>query len=409
MTRLILVLALLALAAPAWAQGTEESRCEQGQRQACTAAIDAGRYSGEALAGIYAERGEADAQAGHHRAAVGDFTAAITADPRDALYLVFRAKEYEADGQTRLAIDDLKAALALSPGDGEAGSALARLGSTPVAEPQTAGDTLTARIVADPRAEYEPAKAAFAAMLEAKDVGVTNDVAHCVSGADFLGVAQLAPGAGDVNWRFPLYVDLAYDIAAWRLQLTLARYPEAVWAPLLDGYEQAKLLDILVRTTPPETDVDADAPPDDAQDGGGDSGGDADDRAFEARLLKALEAYRAAHPTPRLLRFIRGAGCSGDAPPARVDAKPGDGVVWFIPMFYYELCRANGLAPDDPDSCDRWRELRDGVIADVAGDYAYEVRWPDGAALKGALRVAGGDSITLAEPDQADQTARGSE
>jgi tetratricopeptide (TPR) repeat protein len=406
MARCLIALALIAIAAPAAlvtpaaAQGVAQSRCAQGSADACTAAIESGRYGGEALAGIYAARGQAYAEAGRHGAALDDFTSAIAADPRDALYLVFRGKEFEAQGRTEAAIADFRAALALSPTDSEAGAALARLGSAPVVAPAARGDGLTARIVADPAGQYAPAKAAFAGMLDANEVGVINDVAHCASGGDFLGVAPVLPGGGDVNWRFPLYADLAYDLAAWRLQLTAAHYPDAVWAPLLEGYEQARLVEILARSAPPVGAAarDADAAPDDVQDASGDAGGDADDRSFETRLLRTLDGYRAAHPALRLARFVRGGGCSGDDPPARVTTKPDGGVVRFIPMFYYRLCQAEGLDADDPAQCDRWRELREGVIADVAGDYAYEVRWPDGTVLKGRLAVGGGDEVTLAEP-----------
>ena len=405
MGRLLIAIVLACLAAPAWSQvaaptGGAQSRCAQGSLAACTAAIESGRYDGEALAGIYAARGEAFAQTGHHRAAVEDFTAAIGADPDDALYLVFRAKEYEAEGHTDLAVADLKDALALAPSDGEAGAALARLGSAPVSPPRARGGSLTARIVIDPAAQYAPAKAAFAAMLDVTQVGVATAVSHCASGADFLGVAPVLDGGGDVNWRFPLYADLAYDVAAWRLQLAAARYPEAAWAPMIDGYEQTKLVEILSRTSPPSgaEAADVDAAPDDVASAGGDSAGDADDKSFEAQLLRTLASYRAQHPALHLPAFVRGGGCSGDDPPARLTTKPEGGLVRFIPMFLWQLCKAEGLDPDDPVACDRWRELREGVIADVAGDYAYEVRWPDGAVTTGKLTVGGGDAVTLAEP-----------
>jgi hypothetical protein len=84
-----------------------------------------------------------------------------------------------------------------------------------------------------------------------------------------------------------------------------------------------------------------------------------------------------------------------------IATEPLGAQVMFIPTFFYELCKAQRLDPDDTRRCNRWREAVDGRLSQVAGDYLYMARWPDGAIRRGTLSFTGmedGQRVVLRKP-----------
>jgi hypothetical protein len=85
----------------------------------------------------------------------------------------------------------------------------------------------------------------------------------------------------------------------------------------------------------------------------------------------------------------------------RIVTSPRGGQVLFIPVFFYELCKAQNLDPDDARSCNRWGEAVDGRLAQVAGNYIYVARWPDGVVRRGRLTFSNkqdGETVLVQKP-----------
>src|SRR5262245_10097818 len=92
-----------------------------------------------------------------------------------------------------------------------------------------------------------------------------------------------------------------------------------------------------------------------------------------------LNRYR-QQKTPDLPRILVAGGGGGTTTGFLIEVKPvpDNGIVNLIPAFFYYLCKERHLDPDDPKSCDRWREPYRGILTKVLGDYFYRASWPDG-------------------------------
>ncbi|MDB5431657.1 MAG: hypothetical protein JWP35_2773 [Caulobacter sp.] len=251
------------------------------------------------------------------------------------------------------------------------------------AEPPAGGPapTLSAQLRASNDGQYPAFKQVFGPMLaaetkarraEGEDQSGPYDLYLCNNGAGYMGYGE---GADELSLRATYQVDLAYEVVTWSQELKARGYPPAVWGPLLARYEAERLAE-----APKESDVWSDTDPD-----FGSYQGAARDR-FMTKLKTALRAYRRAHPGLRLANIIIEGGCGAGENSISVTTSPRGGTVSFIPLFFYKLCSARGINPDDPNKCDRWREAPGGSVTEVAGDYAYVARWPDGAIKRGTLR-----------------------
>jgi tetratricopeptide (TPR) repeat protein len=343
----------------------------------CTAAIQSGRYSGRPLAELHQYRAEAEERDGKHDDAIADYTQAITIEPRASFYEA-RGRAQEAKGRREQAIADFREALRLEP-NGDAAYEIARIGWRP-ASADPSDDALSRRIDRDAAAQYASLTTTFTALLGQSYGAGDNNLAHCTSGSEYLGSAEMGFQQSAADWRFSQLADLAYDIVVWRRQLQSLRYPATVWAPIVLTYEAQRRRRIVSQEGFP--------PPSDAADDPAQVARDRADDTFYHRLLPALATYRNSHPALHLARVIADSECGAEQDTLEVTTQPSGGVVMLIPMFFYKLCQVEGLDPDDPARCDRWREIFSGIAEDVEGNYAYQVRWPDGATRRGRLNLA---------------------
>lgn len=204
------------------------------------------------------------------------------------------------------------------------------------------------------------------------------DLVDCTSGADYL--PQPAEGVPGDEVESQL---AATAFAVLRLEHLLRgqRYPDASWRPVLERHEQAVLDKI--RSDPPR--------PDNFE-----AYSDLD-IGLQQSLLASLRAHR-EQSDPSLLLPVAEGGCGAGELGILVATEPAGGVAEFIPVFHYRLCGVRGVDPDDTRACDHWREAADGMLFDVAGDYRYRVRWPDGHVSGGKLsfiNLEEGQTVTL--------------
>lgn len=189
------------------------------------------------------------------------------------------------------------------------------------------------------------------------------DLYICDTGNEYTGSADDSTGTTDA------ISTLAVQIVLWRNDLRKLGYPEAVWRPILVEYENAEL-DLYTRSkTVTQAVLDQSL------------------KQYErsvAALGKALTAYR-LQSNPALRPVTQEGGCGAGEQMVRVKVEPPNGRVFFIPVFFYELCRVQQINPNDVNQCDKWREAMDGQLTAVAGDYRYSARWPDGITREAML------------------------
>jgi hypothetical protein len=206
------------------------------------------------------------------------------------------------------------------------------------------------------------------------------DLDHCASAAEYLGSAA----QGD---KIVPLANLAVDATKWSRNLQLMKYPDQVWEPRLRSYETAQLGEMRRA-----------------------QGRQLEDRllgrrqTFMKQFAAQLSSYQRSHPT--LGKVVNEGSCrrpndnyvrAGNRA-LEIATDPTGGSVFLIPTFFYELCRAQNIDPDDTARCNRWREAISGRQASVSGDYVYFVRWPDGATRRGKLSVVErdfGNSLVL--------------
>jgi hypothetical protein len=174
--------------------------------------------------------------------------------------------------------------------------------------------------------------------------------------ADFVGER---PEEGDD----PVYdlSDTALVVVTWTNDLRRLGYPERIWRPLVDAYENSELAGLS------------------SQNGPDDPYGTASDQ-----LVAILNHYRHQF-SPSLPRATRDEGCGAGDEGVMISTDPKDGRAFFIPVFFYKLCQAQKIDPNDTSRCDRWFEAMDGRLAYLAGAYHYLIRWSDGTVREGLL------------------------
>lgn len=212
------------------------------------------------------------------------------------------------------------------------------------------------------------------------------DLMTCDDGTDY--IAGFNEAGRPIDPAESRTASAAFQSVWFERTLSRLGYPPAVWQPALAGMETAYLA--LLRAPP------AAAGPDDDPFLANDR---IEDEARGA-LLPLLNAYRAQENPALPLAYIEG-GCGAGEIGITVATSPANGVVQFIPVFFHRLCSVQGIDPDDPGTCDHWREPAEGVLFDVAGDYRYRAYWPDGSRRTGTLaftNLEDGQTVTIRKP-----------
>jgi tetratricopeptide (TPR) repeat protein len=119
MARLLILLALVLVATPAWAQTRDENSAQCANPDAdirikgCTALINSGQENQENLAIIYTNRGVAENKKGLYDKAIADATKAISLSPGFANAYAVRGSGYRLKGSNDQAIVEYNKALEL--------------------------------------------------------------------------------------------------------------------------------------------------------------------------------------------------------------------------------------------------------------------------------------------------------
>lgn len=176
--------------------------------------------------------------------------------------------------------------------------------------------------------------------------------------ADFVGEPR-----DDDDDNDPVYdlSDAALVVVMWTNDFRRLGYPEEIWRPIVEAYENSELVWAS------------------SQDGPNDPYGTASDQ-----LVATLNHYRHRF-NPSLPRAIHDDGCGAGDEGVKISTDPKDGRAFFIPVFFYKLCQAQKIDPNDTSRCDRWFEAMDGHLTYLAGAYHYLIRWSDGTVREGLL------------------------
>jgi hypothetical protein len=236
-----------------------------------------------------------------------------------------------------------------------------------------AAQTSSSLVRRDPGSQYGMVKRAAQQLLDSGAVqshirpGESYNLALC---QDFY---LYAGNTSDVYDREPVLrtlAELALEIVILNNDLRILGYPDAVWRSMLADFENTQL--VLLLREGGQTSPNAELP------------SDKNDGVSKRRLVALMNNYRRqSNPSLRAVTYAE--GCGAGEFEIRVLTEPRNGRILFIPAFFYQLCRAQQLDPNDTNRCDRWHEALNGQLSWVAGDYYYIVHWPDGAVRQGRL------------------------
>ena len=183
--------------------------------------------------------------------------------------------------------------------------------------------------------------------------------------------------SGERDVRSANYAVIANVVLMYERRLTKLGYPPAVWRPAVNDFESyevaraKRLRSPFVTATPSGTDT-----------------YDIEDEPFKGlldrRLMSALQRYQATHP--RLRGLVFQGGCGSGETSVKIATAPLATQLFIIPTFFYEVCRAQHVKPDDMNACDHWREVL-APVEEISGSYHYFVRWADGVSRRGILNV----------------------
>ena len=226
----------------------------------------------------------------------------------------------------------------------------------------------------DPRAHYALLKDLYRQAYAAKPVRVDPsgiDLTDCED-TPAESITEALTNYDDAV--LPL-AQLAHEIVRVRAVLAAAGYPERVWAPLVDQFEQRQLPLVIaeVRNYRPQQ-----------QGGFEETPAAKNTQLFQDRLAATLESYRRSSGA-NLPPLSNEGGCGAGEVGVLVKTVPANGSVLFIPKFFYQLCQKQRVDPADPRRCDWWREAPEGMLMGFAGDYLYRAIWPDGATRDGRI------------------------
>lgn len=233
---------------------------------------------------------------------------------------------------------------------------------------QTADTRMSSeRVKADPAGQYVLIKTMAASLRPpAAQAAPRGDP----EGYDIVGCWAPYHVLGDWATRAELtgrLVVLALETSAWSRDLVRGGYPAKPLAEAIGRYESA-----MVAAGATEA---------------------ARNRALES-LAAELETLR--RTAPGAIRTRKGGdGCGGPGPAVQLRYKtfPAEGRARFIPKSLHEVCRAQGLDPNDFTRCDYWLESADAEPRFFIGEHVWQARWPDGTTARGEF-----DARSITEP-----------
>jgi len=98
--------------------------------------------------------------------------------------------------------------------------------------------------------------------------------------------------------------------------------------------------------------------------------------------LAMSQRYR---PPP--VRFVVVEGeCGAGETEWELTTQPTSAIISVINAFNFTLCEVRHIDPWSPASCHGWNEAVTSVL-ELAGDYHYLARWPDGAVTRGHFSI----------------------
>ena len=182
------------------------------------------------------------------------------------------------------------------------------------------------------------------------------DIAGCQDVTDF----GFAP-------EDPALANLAHDIVYMRAVLQRSGVDPALWRPPLIAVEEQLLTAALA--------------------GDFADGGDYFGARYEISN-SIVEAVGDSGSKP----VVNDGGCGAGEVEVAGRLDPPGATLAVIPFWNWLVCQERGLPADDPDQCVGWNAYTDRFTLDLAGDYRYVARWPDGAVTDGTLSI-GYDAI----------------
>lgn len=79
-------------------------------------------------------------------------------------------------------------------------------------------------------------------------------------------------------------------------------------------------------------------------------------------------------------------GCGGGELPVKINTQPSGAKVHYIPLFFYNLCKARGIPPDDFTACTGWVSAAKKSEY-LSGKYFYIAQWPNGKSRSDIFNV----------------------
>jgi hypothetical protein len=228
----------------------------------------------------------------------------------------------------------------------------------PTARQQTSKQLLSN----DPRGQYLVIKRTLAGLVSnpaGASAGEPYDLEDCKSGSDYLGVSEDSAALALAN--------LAYIVVHLRKTLPRLGFPESAWDSMLSQFENEQLNLRLREIGRPFNPESASARHYDA---------------FKEKLVRQLNGYRAQGATS-LPKVLYEGGCGAGEVNVTIRTEPGNGQAILIPVFFFELCKAQQYDPDNRSLCTWWVDPPEGAPLAVSGDYFFRASWPDGVEKRG--------------------------
>lgn len=184
---------------------------------------------------------------------------------------------------------------------------------------------------------------------------------------------------GEAESELDNLVHFAYEYYRIQSTLTRAGVPEYAWRPVIDEFARHVIADEALGTARLREWVEAGSGiipdrPEPASEG--------ESYDYLARIAEDIQSNwkntsRKIHP---------GANeCGAGEDLIEISTEPVGGSVLLISHFRKLVCEGKGIDPFDTRRCRGWRQVADGSVASVIGDYFYVVRWPGGATARGMI------------------------
>lgn len=183
----------------------------------------------------------------------------------------------------------------------------------------------------------------------------------CLDAGLDLGVGEKDPDS--------MVIQVAMEVEQLGQSLRALALPPALWQPLLDGMQSAAIEALAEPSTR----------------------GAAHQRSVErlsARhqaLKEQLEQAAVRHQRQRRgPPVVLQDGCGAGELPVELRTRPAGGRISYITLFRHRLCEVQRIPPTDRQRCRGWVDV---VKAQefLSGQYAYQVRWPDGQLSSGVF------------------------